>query len=270
MRSKLKSVFALATAAAIAFGMAGASVAATIGVSGVGGNWTTLLPPQGPTNVTGLNTSAVRWGTPYQGAGGTGQQSGYSFLGAAAGEIETGNDFDLGTFTHNNFVINSGTSITGANLGIIVSLVVGGVARSVSTAFRFDHDETANKGESNGLCKNGAANGAGVNSGGCADRVSLRNNTASNQRFEIDGFLYILEITGFTVAGQFLSEFWTTENAANSAILKARFTLVGPTGSGRGQPLPVPLPSPVPLPAAGWMILSALGALSAMRILRKA
>ena len=270
MRSKLRSVFALATAAAIAFGMAGASVAATIPVSGVGGKWTALMPPEGPTNVTGLNTSSVRWGTPFVGPGGTGQQSGYSFVGAAAGNIETGEDFILGTFTHNNFVIKTGTSIDGANLGVIVDLIIGGVTRSVSTAFRFNHDETKNGGESNGLCKNGAANGAGVNSAGCADRVSLSDNTASNESFEIGGLLYILEITGFTVAGQLLTEFWTTENAANSAILKARFTLVGPTDGGGGGGGGEPVPSPVPLPAAGWMILSALGALSAMRMFRKA
>lgn len=265
MRDKLKSVFGMVIAAAITVGACGAAVAATVGVAGVSGTWTTLMPPNGPTNVKGLDTSAVSWGTPY---GNSKKQSGYSFVGAAAGEIETDKDFDLGTFTHNNFVINAGTSITGANLGIIIDLVIGDVTRVVNAAFSFDHWETKNNGESNGRCADGGKRGAGVNAAGCADRVTINDNTSSSESFEIDGFMYILEITGFTVAGQFFSQFWTSENAENSAILKARFTLVGPaTGGGGGEP--IEQPSPVPLPAAGWMILSALGALAAMRATRK-
>ncbi len=273
MFSKFTSVVALATFALVSAGSV--SSAATIGVSDVGGSWTALLPPTGPTNVTGLNTNAVSWGTPYQGAGGSGKQSGYSFVGAAAGNIETGTDFDLGTFTHNNFVINKGTSITGAGLSIAVNLMVGGVSKAVTAAFNFSHDETSNKGEANGVCKNGGANYSGVNSGGCADRVSILDNAASKQTFDIDGFQYILDITGFTVGGQFFTEFWTTENAANSAILKARFTLVGPVPGQPGPiptpgPTPIPVPAPVPLPAAGWLMLAGLGALAAARARRKA
>ena len=271
MFNKFTSVVAFATYALVSLGSAAS--AATIGVSDVAGSWSALLPPTGPTNVTGLNTNAVSWGTPYLGAGGSGKQSGYSFVGAAAGNIETGADFDLGTFTHNNFVINKGTSITGAGLNIAVNLMIGGVSKAVTAAFNFSHDETSNNGEANGLCKNGGANNSGVNSAGCADRVSIVDNKASKQTFDIDGFQYILDITGFTVGGQFFTEFWTTENAANSAILKARFTLVGPT-PGQPGPTPVPgvppVPAPVPLPAAGWLMLAGLGALAAARARRRA
>ena len=265
MRSKFNSVFAFAAAAAITFAGVGSAIAATVAVSGVGGAWTALLPPTGPTNIKGLNTNAVSWGTPFEGSN-TGNQSGYSFVGAAAGNIETGTDFDLGTFTHNNFVINKGTSITGANLNVVFNLVIGGVSQAVTTAFNFNHWETDNTPAAGASCANGAANGAGVNSGGCADRVTILNNTSSDQTFEVDGFKYILEITGFTIAGQLFSEFWTTEDESNSAILKARFTLVGPTtGGGGGQPVP----SPVPLPAAGWMMLAGIAALAAARARRK-
>lgn len=264
MIGKFNSVFALAAAAAIAFGSISAAVAATLDVSSVNGNWTGLTSGNGnvPTGVVGLNTNTVSWGTPHVSSK-TGKQSGYSFVGAAAGKIESDTDFDLGTFTHNNFVINAGTSITGAGLGLVVNMVIGGVNRALTTAFNFKHDETANNGEANGLCKNGGAIGSGVNSAGCADQVTILDNTGQQETFEVAGFLYILEITGFTQAGAAFSEFWTAEDQANSAILRARFTLVGPV-----DPIDPP-PSPVPLPAAGWMVLTGLGALAAARARRK-
>jgi hypothetical protein len=274
MFNKFNTVFALAAAAAIAFGGITAANSATIDVAGVSGNWTSLLPPTGPTNVKGLNTNSVSWGTVHS-TSTTGKQSGYSFVGAAAGTQESGVDFDLGTFTHNNFVINAGTSIESARLGLVVNLVIGGVSRAISTSFGFNHWETNNNGERNGRCANGGANGSGVNSAGCADRVTIVDNRDQQERFEIDGILYILEITGFTQAGALFSEFWTTENAANSAVLRARFTAVGTVpgpGPGPGpnpNPNPNPEPSPVPLPAAAWLMLTGLGALAAARARRR-
>lgn len=264
MISKFNSVFALATAAAMTLAGVGSAIAATLDVSSVNGNWTGLVsgPNQVPTDVKGLNTNTVSWGTPYAGSL-TGKQSGYSFIGAAAGQIESDTDFNLGTFAHNNFVINSGTSIAGAGLGLVVNMVIGGVNRALTTAFNFDHDETANFGEANGLCKNGAANNAGVNVNGCADRVKILDNTGQQEAFEVNGFLYILEITGFIQNGEFFTEFWTAEDDVNEAILRARFTLVGPV-----DPIDPP-PAPVPLPAAGWMVLTGLGALAATRARRK-
>ena len=192
MMSKFNSVFALATAAAFIFGGVSSAAAAVLDVSNVSGNWTGLTsdPSHVPSNVTGLNTNSVSWGTPHA-TSKTGRQSGYSFVGAAAGQIESDTDFDLGTFTHRNFVINSGTSITGAGLGLVVNMVIGGVGRALTTAFNFRHDETNNFGEANGLCKNGNANGAGVNSAGCADHVTILDNTAQQDTIEIAGFLYI-------------------------------------------------------------------------------
>ena len=271
MCSKFKSVFVLATASAVMLGGLGIASAATIGVSGVGGIWTQLVPML--PGVRGQNTHAVSWGTPYDGTergNPNGRQSGYSFVGAAAGEIKKDTDFDLGTFTHNNFVINAGTSITSARLGVAISLVIGGTTQVVHTAFNFLHDETLNYPIGGGACANGGANGAGVNLAGCADSVQIEGNRNSDQTFVIDGFEYILKITGFTVAGQLFSEFWTTEGQANSAVLRAHFTLVGPIDSGPGPGTgPEPTPSPVPLPAAGWLMLAGLGALAAARTREK-
>lgn len=261
MRSKFNSVFALVASAALSIGATIGADAATVGVAGVNGVWTST-DPTSPPGLAGINTNSVSWGIP-QG----GQKSGYSFVGAAAGEIETGVNFNLGTFTHNNFVIDKDTSIRSASLGVIVDLVVGGVSRAVNVAFDFKHDETDNlSARSRSRCADGGRYGAGVNANGCADRVSILDNRATQQSFDIDGFQYILEITGFTRAGQFFADFWTQEGLANSAILQARFTLVGPTGGGgSGEPVP----SPVPLPAAGWMMLAGIAALTAARARRK-
>lgn len=265
MRSKFSSVFALATAAAISLGAAGAAFAATVGVTSVGGAWTTTDPIE-PVLLSGRNTSAISWGQVYSGST-TGKQSGYSFVGEAAGNIETGTDFKLGTFTHNNFVLEPGTSISRADLSVGINLMIGGVSKIVNAAFNFNHFETMNNGETTGRCANGGENRVvgGVNSNGCADRVTITNNTASNQSFEIDGILYILEITGFTIAGKLFSEFWTVEDQKNEAILNARFTQVGVVPPKEV----VPTPSPVPLPAAGWLVLTGLGALAAAKARRK-
>lgn len=263
MRSKFKSVFALATVVVMSFGSLGPANAAIVEVTGVTGSWTAVLPPVGPTNVTGIGTNNVTWGTPF--GGGT-RQSGYSFVGAASGALQTDTEFDLGIFTHNNFVIEKGTSIEQAGLGVAVNLMIGGASRAINAAFSFVHLETPNDGESNGRCANGGARGAGVNDGGCADRVTILDNAGSDQTFEVDGFQYILEITGFTTGGQFFNEFWTRENNANSAILRAKFSLVGPVTGGGENPLP---PSPVPLPAAGWMMIAGIGALAAARARRR-
>ena len=265
MRSKFKSVFAIATATAIFLGGVSMADAATVGVTSVGGSWTTTDPTD-PVGFSGRNTSAINWGTVHP-TSLTGKQSGYSFVGEAAGQIETGTDFKLGTFTHNNFVINAGTSINRADLSVAINLMIGGVSKAVSAAFNFNHFETFNTGETNGLCANGGANrveGA-VNSNGCADRVTITNNMSSNQSFEIDGILYILEITGFTIEGKLFSEFWTVEDAKNDAILNARFTQVGVVPPKEVEPTP----SPVPLPAAGWMMIAGLGALAAARARRR-
>ena len=266
MRSKLMSVIALA---AFALGAPGDATAATVGVTSVAGTWSST-DPTNPPGLNGLGTNAINWGKAYA-TSKTGRQSGYSFVAAAAGNIETDQDFVLGTFTHNNFVIDAGTSIKRADLSIGINLMIGSVSKVVSAVFNFDHWETDNFGTKKGRCADGGTVGAGVNVAGCADRVSIRNNTNLNKSFAIDGFLYILEITGFTIAGNLFSQFWTTEDMANSAILTARFKQVGIAPPIGGEPGtgPDPVPSPVPLPAAGWLMLAGLGALAAARARRR-
>lgn len=254
MRSMFVNLKTLAVAATMAFGVAGLAGSATIDISGVNGVWTGATPEGSRSNVTGQNTSRISWGQ----ARGNGQ-SGYGFAGSAVGLFETGEEFQIGTFTHFNRPITTGTSITGANLGLAVSIVLGSLNQAVTASFNFVHNETPNLGV-NGVCADGGTPGAGINNNGCADRVTILDNSSSQVPFELSGFLYVLEITGFIADGQAFSEFWTRENAENSAVLLARFRPVGQTtssggGGGGGTP------SPVPLPGAAWLILSALAAM---------
>jgi hypothetical protein len=255
MRNMVQNMRTLAVAATLAFGVAGLASGATIDVSGVNGTWTGATAESAGSNVTGQNTNRISWGQARSGNG----QSGYGFAGSAVGLFETGTEFQIGTFTHYNRPITTGTSITGANLGLAVSIVLGGLNQAITASFNFVHNETPNQG-TNGVCANGGTPGTGINSSGCADRVTILDNSASQVPFELDGVLYVLEITGFIADGQAFSEFWTRENADNSAILLARFKEVGRTtssggGGGGGTP------SPVPLPGAAWLILSALAAM---------
>lgn len=252
-KSTLKSVVA---ATALAIATSSAALAATIEVGGVGGTWSGVVGESAGSNPTGEGTNIIRWGTPFRGQGGTGEQSGYRFDGTAIGPYESDTEFELGTFTHFNKTINTNTSITGANLGLVVSVVIGGVPQAINAAFRFNHDETPNQGNGRGICRDGGRNGVGVNINGCADRVNILDNDGSENRFTIDGIIYVLEVTGFTVNGSPFTQFWTTERQDNSAVLRARFREVGRTTSSGGDPT-----SPVPLPAAGWLLLSGLGAL---------
>lgn len=250
----------LVLAALLVVGTVASVQAATIDLNSVKGVWTGLKPNNGRNDLNGLGTSTVRWGKPFKGVGGTGEQSGYNFTGSASGKFNDGVDFELGTFTHFNRTISKGTSITGASLGLSVAIVIGDVSQAITAAFNFDHWETDNN-AGGGTCADGGASGVGVNVNGCADRVRVLNNAGSANQFVINGITYILEITGFMVDGQAFTEFWTTERAPNSAVLLARFRVVGGTASGGGGGVD-PTPSPIPLPGAAWLILSALAAMA--------
>jgi hypothetical protein len=103
-------------AAVLAVGLATTAQASPIDLVSVTGTWENV---EGGMNVN-FPANEVRWGTDI----GDGQ-SGYRFDPAAPPE-QTGIDpeqiFTLGTFTHFNFPIASGTSITGVDL--LVSFVL--------------------------------------------------------------------------------------------------------------------------------------------------
>lgn len=230
----MKKSFLMAAAAAAL--LAGAAEAGTISIVSVTGNWTGVT---GGTNVNGLGTGTVKWGTNI----GNGQ-SGYGFAGyAPSGPHAADTLFDIGLFTHFNKAIASGTSITGAVLDVAFTFTIdGGAAITRHSIFEFAHWETANGANP---CANGGANGSGVNANGCADRVTPVTNPYFSEAFLIDGVKYVFDVTGFN----FGSSFWTREGATNSAVLQGRFTETNI--------------APVPLPAAGLMLLAGIAGLGA-------
>ncbi len=206
-------------AAVLGGALAGETQAATLDLKSVTGAWTGLTPTPGTTGVNGLGTNTVKWGATSRKK----PQSGYSFLGKTAAGITGGEVFDLGTFTHSNREIGSGSSIAGASLKVAIKLVIEGVEKTFDAAFNFAHLETANTPKQRSAsCANGGANKKGVNRNGCADKVTVDNSNSSTNTFELNGFLYTLEILGFTANGTEFSEFWTTEKLENSATPTGR------------------------------------------------
>lgn len=225
---------AIATAAVVSgiSLMSSAAMAGVVTFSGISASWSNI---QGGTNVNydpaGVTTAAY-WGN----STGSGQ-SGYEYAAVGSSFSETlppspSNDFILGTFTHFNNPISSGTSITGIRLSITANVDVDGIGQGAKTfVYDFAHWETTN---SSDPCANGEANDQGVNIEGCADRVKVNFNSLSNS-FLIGGDLYSLEMRGFLfgdlATGTPATEFWTIEEASNEAFLRGRVTLrseIGP------------------------------------------
>lgn len=121
--------------------------AVEISIDEVTGNWTSV---DGGTDVTGVGTNEIRWGTP---SNEFDEKSGYLFEGAApaAFNVNVDEEFTLGDFTHLNYIIKSGGGINGAVLSLQMALTITdspfGESFSDLLSFDFFHNETPNDGE---------------------------------------------------------------------------------------------------------------------------
>ena len=227
----------LATAVACIVPVLGLSAhetkAATLTLTSVTGLWSNV---QGGQNVAIVPPGAgdpttLSWGNPIPGV-----RSSYVFDGLPGGPYAVGVDFTLGTFTHNNFPIPSGSGITGANLTAEFQGSVDGNPFDVSSVYQFTHDETPNVGGNN--C--------------CNDIVTAVTNPGGSTSLLIGGVEYIFAFTGFLVGGDTFTQFSTVENQSNVANLQGVLiekSLVNP----------VPLPAALPLFAGGLGCLALLG-----------
>ncbi len=79
--------------------------------------------------------------------GDTSSSSSYIFAdNVALSDVNLGEKFTLGTFTHNNFPIPSGSSITSANLKVTFDVVIAGETVHINHDVQFQHNETPNDG----------------------------------------------------------------------------------------------------------------------------
>ena len=202
-------------------------------LSSVTGAWQYVVPQSGLTELSYPNVAGdeqVRWGATGQAIN---NKSGYGFKGSAPPPIPfiLGDDFLLGTFTHFNLPITPNSSILSAELLVTFSITVDAVVVGDIVLASFFHNETVNQ------C-------AGLN---CSDDHVTLTAASGITNFEYDGFLYTLDITGFSTNSGVttIDTFDTKEGLNNSAGLYANVTST-----------PITVPEPGTLGLFGMALLA--------------
>ncbi len=154
----------------------------------------------------------IRWGNPVT----AGLKSGYGFIDndtALNGELALNQDIVLGTFTHYNYPIYSGSSITGASMDVVFNVIDAfGVVTPVTLTLNLAHNETPNNGPNPD------------------DIVTIEQ---TNVTFNYEGELYTIQVIGFIDEnGDVVTSIYTEENAATSYDLVIRMV------AGNGYELP--------------------------------
>lgn len=216
----------------------------------------TWLTPTGGSNINyddqGPGNAAIFWGT------GQGQQSGYRFQTGLTTisvdlDAQTSGVTSIGTFTHYNYPISSGSGINGVKLRLTMDVNVdGNLVEDVNFIYAFNHFETPNGANP---CANGGSQGSGINNNGCADNVSV-NFLQESGFFTIGDIEYALDVRGFLVGNDPATSFWTRENATNNAELRGQVVLRSLAGA-------------VPEPATWAMMLGGLAIVGASMRRRK-
>ncbi|WP_252353454.1 retention module-containing protein [Aeromonas jandaei] len=182
--------------------------------SGVEASWINVVGGKnleyfdGPDNDSA--NDQIRWG------GKNEVKSGYGFAdndAALNGQIPLNEEIKLGTFTHYNYPISSGTSISGVTMKATFSVTDSmGRVTPVTVTINFNHNETPNDGADP------------------RDIITIGTATAS---FNFEGKVYSLEVLGFRdTGGNVVKTIYTNENASNS------FDLIVKLVEGSGYQLP--------------------------------
>jgi hypothetical protein len=231
---RMKNNLILASVAIIGMVMSGVAYGATVTFNGLDSKF---YSPTGGENIQYKNGTSYsdpasiswgRWGT-----------SGYKFNTTnTVFTKKVDKLFSLGTFTHKNKPIKSGTGISSVKLSVRSDLSFGGVDLG-ETLFEFlvKHNETPNR------C-------SGKN---CSDDLVKITTLNSTGTFNVGTHVYTLNILGFASSasdarkGIYSSVFSSPEGGSNKRFLMASFSAV----EGQEPPSPVPLPASLPLLLAG-------------------
>jgi hypothetical protein len=172
------------------------ALAGPLDITNIDGDWAN---PVNGDNVVIDNVSTpstVTWGD------GIAPESGYEFLpGADITPVTLDTPFALGTFTHNNEVIPSGSAITAIDL--LFSFDTNGVPLTFNSTFNFLHNETPN--------------GAGPPASDDVVTISASGNTAITQGTDD----YYFQLLGFSDDGgsTFTNIYNSPEEGNNSTVL---------------------------------------------------
>lgn len=210
----------------------------------------TWLAPIGGNNINysgqGTDNAAIFWGS------GSGPQSGYRFesdipMISVDMDTQMSGITSIGSFTHYNFPISSGSGISGVKLQLTMDVDVDGtVMQGVNFVYAFNHWETPNNANP---CANGGPNNQGINNNGCADNVAV-NFLQESGFFTIDNIEYALDIRGFLVGDNPATTFWTREDLTNTAQLRGQVVLRDVAGA-------VPEPATWALMIGGFALVGA-------------
>ena len=240
----MKFASAFAALAGCAILASAPASAAVVDFTNISATWFDVVSLGGPAVVytgNGTANATARWGTD-TGSG----RSGYDLDTIAIPQLTVNPPggsatTNIATFRHVNQPISGGTSISSIKLRLTTDILVdGNYLDTVNFVYFFDHDETTNASDP---CAYGGANNQGVNINGCADRV-LSNFNGQSEFFTIDGYNYALDVVGFLVDGNPVTNFLTKEREVNEAFLRGRLVLYSQA---------------VPEPATWAMMISGFG-----------
>ncbi|MFE4105605.1 THxN family PEP-CTERM protein [Almyronema epifaneia] len=225
-------VVAIATLLGVASAPANAQ---TLAIGSTSGSWSN---PNGGTAIQYLtdgDEAQIRWGNPATGYA-TAGKSGLGFEGIGPSEITVGENFLLGTLSHYNLTIWSGTAADAADLSLNLDL---GEAGNQQFDFTLNIDETLNL--TSTQKRNGSQCPYITTTFGCSDSITWENpieDAFMENVFQMAGKEYKLQLIGFsdTIDGEPVEQFISQEGGVSRTNLFARIIQVSPENQDVPEP----------------------------------
>lgn len=211
-------------AATAAIGLLAAPAHALLTLNGTSGEWSN---PNGGTAIrykTATNgTKKILWGDPAWGYSSTAGKSGLGFKGIGNLALDVGEVFNLGTLSHYNKTIWSGTAADAADLEVDLDFGFG----NQTFDFTMNIDETRNDA---GYHPGGVCPYITTTANGCSDKITWSNSISANT-FNIGTEEYKLDLVGFSDSldeSTITTEFISQEGRNSHAHIFAQITQVNP------------------------------------------